>query len=122
MLAAVTWRMTSPKLRTSGLGRKSYLSAGKSLAISRRRRFTSLRLLLMLCAGVGGVRCWATRAIAVARRRPRTIHSFIGLVTSLDHGIRACVLLEPASVYRVRVMIYEAAIHEDFPVAEHDDA
>src|SRR5947209_948178 len=85
--------MTSPKLRTSGLGRKSYLSPGKSFAIVRMLRLTLRRLLLMPCAGVGSGRCCAMTAIAVASRSPRRIHAFMRFTPFPDHVSKASLSL-----------------------------
>src|SRR5438105_3500448 len=114
--------MTSPKLRTSLAARKSYLSAGKSLAISSTRRLTPRKLLLMPCAGVGSGRgCCATTAIASANKRPRIVHILIWPPRVTSYRVHVH-LFRPLVRIPHAVMIYEAAIDKDFPVAENDDA
>src|SRR5471030_841320 len=50
-------RITSPNDRTSFEGRKSYLSSGKSLAISSNCRLMEVKFPAIDCAGVGACFC-----------------------------------------------------------------
>src|SRR5476651_1466642 len=68
-------RITSPNDRTSFEGRKSYLSSGKSLAISSNCRLMEVKFPAIDCAGVGACfgACANTRTPA-ASITPQVTH------------------------------------------------